>query len=239
MRSILFAGLCAGALASAAPAATYYVSVSGFSDGAPVGGRKYLLAPEPQLLAQGRGLEMDEFGRHVERALSAKGMVRVFSGTDADLLITLGYGMGTQTHDEVSRSAIMGQTGTVQRPGVDPATAKPITVTQPVQGVVGYSSATVSVTEHDRWMRLVAVDASTLRAQHVVREHWRLETHSVGSDEDMRAVFPVMAFAAADYVGADTGKAVLVKVKDKRQDYLDFRARSVSTPPPPAAAPPQ
>ena len=157
MRSILLAALCACALASAAVAGTYRVMVSGFSDGAPVSGLKYLLAPEEQLAGQGRGLEMDEFGRHVERALSTKGMVRVFSAPEADLLITLGYGIGANTHDETRSIPIMGQTGTVQAPGVDPVTGKLTTVTKPVQGVVGYNSANSSTTEYASWMRLVSM----------------------------------------------------------------------------------
>lgn len=238
MRSIVLAAVCACSLASAAVASdTYIVTVSGFSDGAPVGGLKYMLAPEEQLAGQQRGLEMDEFGRHVERALSARGMVRVFSAPEADLLVTLGYGIGGKTQDETRSIPIMGQTGTVVATGVNPVTGKLMPVTKPVQGVVGYTSSSESVTYFARWMRLVAVDVATLRTQHVVREHWRLDVHSEGSSDDLRAIFPVMAFAASNYAGADTGKALVVKVKDKYPEYRDFLARPVSVPSAAPAAP--
>jgi hypothetical protein len=101
-----------------------------------------------------------------------------------------------------------------------------------------------NVTTYRRFMRLVAVDVATLRETHTVREHWRLEAKSEGSSNDLREIFPILAFGARPYVGTDTGKALPVKVKEKDKDLQAFlalpspAALSASTPAPAAAPTP-
>lgn len=101
MRGIQIAPVVAVALMTASPAATQInlfgtrinSTVSGFADGASVTGQKYFLAPAEEQ-EHANPFEFREYARHVERALSTQGMVRMTEPKAADMIVIAPYGIG-------------------------------------------------------------------------------------------------------------------------------------------------
>jgi hypothetical protein len=230
----------------AVQAKVYMMEISGYSDGSPMSGRRYLLVPE-EGQHSANPFELAEYGRSVDRILAAHGMVPVSNARDADLLITMAYGISSpnvQTYQNpvtTTHIAPVQATTTVQ--AIAPNMAIATTNNNGGGQTITSGGDSYNVTTYRRFMRLVAVDVATLRETHTVREHWRLEAKSEGSSNDLREIFPILAFGARPYVGTDTGKALPIKVKEKDKDLQAFLASpspaalSASTPAPAAPAP--
>jgi hypothetical protein len=70
-------------------------------------------------------------------------------------------------------------------------------------------------------LKLTAISSPHLKAGGAIKEIWKLDVRSSGTLGDLRAVLPAMAFAARNYVGTNTGKAIEIKVKEKK-DFKSF-----------------
>lgn len=225
----------------AALAKAYVVEISGYSDGSPLSGRRYLLVPEEGQHSVSP-FELAEYGRSVDRMLVAHGMVPVSNARDADLLITMGYGISNPNVQTYQNPVIT----THIAPAQTTTTVQAIAPNMAIANTNNYGGGqtitsggdSYDVTTYHRFLRLVAVDVASLRTTHTVREHWRLEAKSEGSSNDLREIFPVLAFGAEPYVGSDTGKALPVKIKEKNKDFLAFLASPAPVPLPPSTPAP-
>jgi hypothetical protein len=205
--------------------------VSGYSDGQPIAGLRYVLLPEENQ-RQGSSFEFPEYARHVERALATTKLVRVADAGSADLIIYVGYGISDPVkHAETTPDAKFipvsnGSMTTKMTPD-----GKLVSVPDTTYRWVGTgSSSTTEWTTFDRWLRLSAIDAAEQRQSGKGREHWRLEVKSEGVSNDLRYVMPFMAYSASKYVGVDTGHALRVKVKEKDKNYLQYNAALLAGP---------
>lgn len=234
LHKLLLAGMFAAvALVTSMPAVALppvYADVSGYSFAPPAAGTTYFLGSE-------KGIETDqfearEFFNHVERALSVKGLVRVPTPDQAQVIIFVGYGIGAPKEQIATYSVpTFGQTGvmsahtfgTVSSYGTISAT----TTYTPSYGITGSMSHAYSYETYDRWLRLSAVDGPQLKLGKV-QDIWRVDVKSTGSSGDLRQIFPIMAFVASKYVAIDTGKAVRTKTKVKAKDFQAFLQLPVS-----------
>ena len=211
---------------------SFYSDVSAYTDGSATMGIRYALVPE-QNQKVSNSFEMAEFAGHVERILLAKGMVHVSDPKSADVIVFIGYGIGDPKKEVASYSLPMfGQTGVSSSSNYGKVSSNgsisATTTNTPSYGITGWNAVTSSYTTYDRWMRLAAVDLASYQDSKGLRERWRVEVKSSGSSGDLRLIFPVMAYSAAQYVGVNTGKAVPVKVKEKSKEYRAFLATPVS-----------
>ena len=232
---------------AAVRAKAYIMEISGYSDGSPLAGLRYLLVPgEGQ--RQANPFELTEYGRSVDRILVARGMVPVSNARDADILITMGYGISAPNVHTYQNPVTTTQIPPVQTTTTVQAIAPNVAIANTNNNGGGQTITSggdsYEVTTFHRFMHLVAVDVAILRATHTVRERWRLDVKSEGSGDDLREIFPALTFGARPYVGTDTGKALTVKIKDKDKNFLAFLASPAplplppSTPAPTIAAPP-
>lgn len=87
------------------------------------------------------------------------------------------------------------------------------TITQPSKReVVGTKTVSGARTSYFRFLVLDAVDLKEFRATAEVTPVWRTTVTSSGSSGDLRRVFPVLAAAASDHVGTNTGQAIRVDI---------------------------
>lgn len=236
LSSYLAAG-CIALAPAAAHAAHFQLQVSGYADGTPLAGTRYFLVPE-QAQANASQFELAEYYRSIDRLLATRNMVRVSSPADADVVVSLAYGIAPETEtltDPVVH--IPGQATTTSQavaPGV-------VVTTTTTSGGTITGGGTFPYTIFHRFLRLVAVDGATLRTTNQVRERWRIEATSAGSSNDLRLLIPAMAYSLIPYVGTDTGTARDIKVKRKDKAYLAFLSAPITPPLPPSApaAPPR
>lgn len=197
------------------------VSVSGLASASATGIKTYYLAPDDDKLPA-NDLQFVEFAGHVERALAARGMTRVYPGSQSlpDVFIFLDYGIGKPRkrigtysipHWGQTGVASSTTTGTVDSSGYYTAQ----TTYTPSYGVTGYSTG---VYEYTTYTRHITLDAVYLEANDKVTPAFRTSIVSEGTSADLRQMFPILLLAARDHLGANTGSAQVIEVKmdDKR-----------------------
>lgn len=228
----LIAGIGVAFAPPAYAAPPVYSDVSGYSVSQPEAGKSYVIVrTEDQQSAN--PFEFREYAGHIERALSLKGLRRVKDLKQADLAVFVEYAIGDAETQRISRAVpIFGQTGTSSSqtlghigPG---GTFSANTTNTPSYGITGVVQRTDDITTFKRFLRVTAMDLPTYRATEKLNEAWRVEVRSEGSKGDLRAILPIMAFAASPYMGKDTGKALEVKTKEKSKEYKAFIATPVS-----------
>ncbi|QNA85201.1 hypothetical protein G4G27_15230 [Sphingomonas sp. So64.6b] len=195
MRLIHLVAMAIFMMPTAATAKTVEVLVSAFaSEGAP---SDYALVAEKGFDAE--SLEFRSYAAKLDKMMAARGWTRAADAGTAKVTIMVSYGIGDPKDHQYSYS-IAQYNGAGQ-----PNTWLPI------------NGEYVS---YRRWLKM-----STMRSTPdggKPQEIWRVDVESSGSSGDIRAIFPYLVYAAAPYIGADTGQAVRVKVKDNNKDFRAF-----------------
>jgi len=206
---------------------TFWTSVSGLSAQAPSPGTTYFLkhASNP---ATDITLQFREYASLVERTLRSKGLVRVLDSDQAQLVVLLDYGIGDEKRtSRVYSVPTFGQTGNTAtyNPGVSyrgQVQIPPSVTNTPTMGVTGSSTGSVVDSSYDRWLKLTAISSPEFKTNGTIRELWQVDVKSTGSSNDLRRILPIMVYAAREYIGVNTGKAVDIKVKDGKKDFQSF-----------------
>lgn len=154
-----------------------------------------------------------EFSRHIEKALSAKGLQR----NDASPDISVYFSYSISEPREVTESysiPIFGQTGVSSSStygSVVGNTFQSSTIYTPTYGVTGFQNGTTTSTFYTRTIVIDAMGANQNHAD-FLRPLWKTRIVSSGPGGDLRVIFPYMLSGALPYIGTNTGKIILVDV---------------------------
>lgn len=176
-------------------------------------------------------LQFREFSAYLNRILLSKGFTLAPSATEADLAIVLSYGIGDPQITQLSvPMPVWGQTGiastqTTGRVNVigNTATYSGATTNTPSYGVTGYNMMSVSRTEYFRFAQITGYDFTEYRKSSKELQLWRTTITSVGSNSDLRAVFPALIAAGGRYVASDTGKQLRINLKENDKSIRAMR----------------
>lgn len=154
---------------------------------------------------------------------------------NADIAIFLSYGIGDpKVHTSSYSLPQWGQTGvassttygTLNTYG-NHANFTGTTSYTPQYGIVGYNTFSRSHYEYFRWMLLDAYDLAAYKNDQKIKLIWQTSATSVGSSDDLRLVFPVMAAATTPFIGTSTGKKILIKLHDTDNEVLSIRGTTI------------
>lgn len=201
----------------------YEVQISGFgrpdSNNAP---DKYLLLPAEKDISL-NDLQFVEYARYVDYALAHRGYLKANSISDATEIVFVYYGIGNPQEHQYTFSLPASAE-------IDASSA----TTSNSFGIYGkwgsYGATTTYATSgtYFRYASLSAVDLAKWNENQQLVEVWRMEISSIGSSFDLRSVFPVMIAASENYLGRNTGKAIIRTMKDEDPEVVEMR--SANTP---------
>lgn len=163
-------------------------------------------------------LQYKEYAGYINNALQDKGFKQV-DFANADIVVFLYYGISDPVNEQYSYSKpIYGQTGvsssyssgTLNSYG-NMATYSGTTTYTPTYGVVGSQNYSGTKTNYIRHIVLDAVDAKKYKDTQEIQSLWKTTIMSTGSSSDLRTVFPILLGAGKEYIGTNTGKAIMVQ----------------------------
>ncbi len=195
--------------------------------------RSYVLVPaDPETSLN--DLRFQEAARYARRALAGEGYRSVDDPADAAMVITIEAAVGDPQPVTVSRShPIYVQTGGYFRE-----------VSRPVRdrnGNVSYVSSTIWYPPYDRFVgtydstdtylvyeKRFALTAFTNGGGEVAKlpQRWSVVVTNRDSSSDLRAYLPLLATVAADYIDENTGRQVVVKLKEDDPRVLAIQGRA-------------
>jgi len=187
-------------------------------------------------------LRYEETVAWIKTALSGKGMYEALTPEDADMVIEVDYGMEPpRTELKVVEEPVF---VTVQEPGrnqvvsyKDPKTGQTISYVVYVPGqrrreLVGYQERVIPIIVNEKYLELTAKEnmIAVANGDAQSEELWSVSVRNEDSEDDLREYLPIMASAAADYIGEDTGTETKVKLKDN-DEVVKFIKRGLVKPP--------
>lgn len=192
-------------------------------------GKSYFVENADKLEGEA-GLQFNEFANMVERALAAKGFVRLpMSLKDsADMAVKLGYTVSEpKTVAIVERDPIYGDVGISKIEKKDNEV-----VFHRERGVIGYDKSVRYETYYTYTVTVEARDAMAERTGAGVTNLWKTILTATTQSSDMRTTFPKMIAAGGIYMGLDSGRELTVDIEDN-----DPRLMSVLPAPTPLTVP--
>jgi len=199
----------------------YTVSVNSIASSDSTRYKTYHLQPNPGIDDDWDDLQFQEYAMYVMVTLGAIGY-SIVEPEEADLTIFLTYGIsGPQASKHSYSLPITGKTGvasSVTTGTVNNGVYRGTTTNVPTYGVVGYQQVSQTLIRHARFVSLGAYDYQHFLKTKENKQVWRTDITSTGSSGDLRRVFPVLIASAGNYMGRDTGEAVVVSIseEDKR-----------------------
>ena len=189
--------------------------------------KRYILTPGEKDV-NSENLQFREYAFYVERALSAKGFVKAGDVNEAEIQIYLSYGIGDpQEHQYVYSFPVWGHTGYITSYHYvrvdDKGNYRTVETYTPVYGIVDSDIRTATRVTYQRFIILDALnlDASRIAGKNI--QLWQTTITSIGSNGDLRLVFPIMLGAATEYIGTNTGKKVRVILPEGDKRILDVK----------------
>jgi len=219
--ALFFLGGCASEPPTSLAAPEFSVSVNSIASPDSIRYKTYHLQPNPGIDDDWDDLQFQEYAMYVMASLGAMGY-SVVEPEKADLTIFLTYGISDPQASNHSYSLpVSGQTGvasSVTTGVVNSGVYSGTTTNMPTYGVVGYQQVSKTLINHTRFVSLGAYDYQHFLKTKENKQVWRTDITSTGSSGDLRRVFPVLIASAGNYMGRDTGKAVMVSMleDDKR-----------------------
>ena len=180
-------------------------------------------------------LRYREAADYLKTALSAKGMYEAADLDRADVIVELDYGMeAPRTKIEnvsVPRySQLGGGVSYEQVPIMDnrgnTAVRTVAVYRTPRTELTGYEEMPQRVTIYEKYLRVTARENKPAAEGRPPAEIWSVNTSTEDESKDLRKYLPIMASATAEYIGKDTTKQQIVKIKDPSQ-VVDFIRRGM------------
>lgn len=178
-------------------------------------------------------LHFQEFSRYFQTILRDHGYQKGI-GKDAPVAIYFSYGVSpgrttqytttTPIYDWVGGDTIVYTETTKDEKGETTSTTR--TITTPIrQRLIGMSVATGQYTVFTRFVRLTAKRYRQGQKPGDMPTLWETRITSIGPSNDLRALMPIMAVAAAPFIAADTGEMKVVKMKKDDPRVMAFKQR--------------
>lgn len=185
-------------------------------------------------------LRYKEAADFVKTALSGKGLYEAPNSETADMIVELDYGMDApRTRLEMVNSPVYAQVGGGVRYEQVPVTDARGNTTQrtvavyqqPRTELVGFDEVPRQVTIYEKYLRVTARENKPGVEGRPPAELWSVQTSTEDESKDLRKYLPIMASATADYIGKDTNKQKVVKIKDPSQVVEFIRKGTRDSPP--------
>ncbi len=227
------------ALATGCRGTTYAVKVDASAKSAAsrpsTDGQSYKIRSKNPVLGE-ENLRYKEAAEYVKTALSGKGLFEAPNTEAADLIVELDYGVDApRTKIETVSVPRYAQVGGGVRYEQVPVTdargntsLRTVAVYEtPRTELVGFEEMPQRVTVYEKYLRITARENTLGVEGRPPPEIWRVQTSTEDESKDLRKYLPIIASAAADNIGRDTGKPTVIKVKDPSQ-VVDFIRRGMA-----------
>jgi hypothetical protein len=222
----LAAALVWGFVAGCSTPGTYTVQVDAITRPAPTGeaaksGGSYHIR-EGGLQPESSELRHKEVSDFIRTALSSKGMYEAPRREQADVIITIDYGMDdprikfdtvsnpvfTDTKDEsyYIKETVFDSTGVV-------VGTRDVKVDRPGRReYLGQESEVFPEIVYEKYLKISARENTPATEGRAPREMWSVNVSAEDTSKELRKYIPILASATADYIGTNTKAAVPVKI---------------------------
>jgi hypothetical protein len=173
-------------------------------------------------------LRYKEAAGYVRTALSGKGLYEAPDNQNADLVVSIDYGVGPpqSRREVVSEPVYVTLPGQMRVERVQVGTDRngnPVYQTITVQDAprtefAGYREYFVTVTVYEKFLRLNATENKPAAEGRPPSEIWTVDITSEGESGDIRKALPILAAASIDYVGKDSLGQKTIRIKDTDKD---------------------
>lgn len=178
----------------------------------------------------------------IKTALSGKGMYEAVTPEEADMVIEVDYGMEPPRREfKVVEEPVF---ATIQEPDrieyvqtIDPKTGKVSRYAVRVPGrrsreLVGYQERVIPIVINEKYLELTAKENTMASADGDTQgdELWSVVVRNEDENDDLREYLPIMASAATDYIGEDTGTETKIRLKST-DEVVQFVKRGLKRPP--------
>ena len=173
-------------------------------------------------------LRYKEAAGYVRTALSGKGLYEAPDNQNADLVVSIDYGVGPpqSRREVVSEPVYVTLPGQMRVERVQVGTDRngnPVYQTITVQDAprtefAGYREYFVTVTVYEKFLRLNATENTPAAEGRPPSEIWMVDITSEGESRDIRKALPILAAASIDYVGKDSLGQKTIRIKDTDKD---------------------
>ena len=173
-------------------------------------------------------LRYKEAAGYVRTALSGKGLYEAPDNQNADLVVSIDYGVGPpqSRREVVSEPVYVTLPGQMRVERVQVGTDRngnPVYQTITVQDAprtefAGYREYFVTVTVYEKFLRLNATENKPAAEGRPPSEIWMVDITSEGESRDIRKALPILAAASIDYVGKDSLGQKTIRIKDTDKD---------------------
>mgnify|MGYP000391763180 FL=1 len=173
-------------------------------------------------------LRYKEAAGYVRTALSGKGLYEAPDNQNADLVVSIDYGVGPpqSRREVVSEPVYVTLPGQMRMERVQVGTDRngnPVYQTMTVQDpprteFAGYREYFVTVTVYEKFLRLNATENKPAAEGRPPSEIWTVDITSEGESRDIRKALPILAAASIEYVGKDSKGQKTIRIKDTDKD---------------------
>jgi len=193
---------------------SYRFSADALNNGQNNLNKKYLIALPTGKNDPESDLQFMQFSNFIKKGLIQDGATIVNKLDDADIVVTLEYGISDPKEETINYSVpVYGQTGVASGTTNSSFYSNGYVATTtyaPSYGIVGVSNQQETYTYYSKFLRLEAYDLNAFRTTNKKVQVWKITVISAGSSGDLRKVFPVMVVASAPYFGKDTEHRISV-----------------------------
>lgn len=218
---IIFALILTGCATVEVEQSSYNVAVDALASSDAIKKKNYLLMPGNADVTLD-DLQFQEFSAYLVRVLSAQGYVPAESAQNADIVITLSYGIGDPVTNEYSAYIpLWGKTGvsSINTSGTataygSSASVNTTTTYTPEYGITGFSTYTGTATTFFRYAIITAYDVDKYIETEKLVKLWQSTITSTGSSDDLRLIFPVLIAASAPYIATNSGQKINLSLKE-------------------------
>lgn len=167
-------------------------------------------------------LRYREAAEYVKTALSGRGLYEAPNADKADVIVELDYGIDAprskmETVSVPRYAQVGGGVRYEQVPVIDSrgnTSYRTVAVYQPPRTeLVTYDEVPQMVTVYEKYLRITARENKPAAEGRPPAELWSVSTSTEDESKDIRKYLPIMASATADYIGRDSNKEKVVRVK--------------------------
>jgi hypothetical protein len=179
-------------------------------------------------------LQFQEFASYLYWALQEQGFVAAQDAQDADLVISLSYGVSDPIEKrEYFRQPIWERSDAayVYRPRNYgsrrdcPSSIGYFPVAR--HSIVGYTEGSRSITVYNQFLRVEAHTNGASNSSAAGTEVWTLNCQVTDERDDLRVAFPAMLAAAKEYFGRNSGRVIPFEIDEDDPSVLELRSASL------------
>lgn len=179
-------------------------------------------------------LQFQEFAGYLNWALQEQGFVAAQDAQDADLVISLSYGVSDPIEkaeyfrqpvwqrndlDYIYRPTYYGRRGDCPTEmGYFPV---------PRYTITGYTQGSRTITVYNQFLGVKAYANGASKSSAAGTELWILNCQVTDERNDLRVVFPIMLAAAKEYFGRTSGRVIPFEINPDDPAVLELRSASL------------